>query len=69
MRHRTNNGPSETTRAQCGQAMMEYLLLVVVLAAVLFIPSPITNNVSPAELLARAVRSYFRGYSFLISVF
>jgi len=49
--------------------MVEYLLIVGVLTVVLFTPSPITNNVAPADLLARAVRTFFRGYSFLISVF
>jgi len=49
--------------------MIEYLLLVGVVAVVLFTPSPITNNIAPADFLARAVRYFFRGYSFLISVF
>lgn len=69
MRHRTTCGPGKWARTQRGQAMMEYLLLVVVLAVVLFTPSPITNNIAPADFLARAIRSFFRGYSFLISVF
>lgn len=69
MRHGTSNGPAKWTRMQCGQAMMEYVLLVGVLALVLFTPSPLTNNIAPADFLARAVRSFFRGYSFLISVF
>jgi len=49
--------------------MIEYLLLVGVVVVVLFTPSPLTNNIAPADFLARAVRSFFRGYSFLISVF
>ena len=69
MRHRTTCEPGKWAHAQRGQAMMEYLLLVVVLAVVLFTPSPITNNIAPADFLARAIRSFFRGYSFLISVF
>lgn len=54
---------------QRGQAMAEYMLLVGVVALVLFVPSPLTNNMAPVDFLARAVRSFFRGYSFLISVF
>jgi hypothetical protein len=69
MRHGTTNGPGKWTRAQGGQATLEYLLLVGVVAVVLFTPSPLTNNIAPADSLARAVRSFFRGYSFLISVF
>lgn len=69
MRHGTSNEPGKQMRAQHGQAMMEYVLLVGVVAVVLFTPSPITNNIAPADFLARAVRSFFRGYSFLISVF
>ncbi len=69
MRHRKTCGPGKWACMQRGQAMMEYLLLVVVLAVVLFTPSPITNNIAPADFLARAIRSFFRGYSFLISVF
>ena len=69
MRHRTSNGPGKWRHAQRGQAMIEYLLLVGVVAVVLFTPSPLTNNIAPADFLARAVRSFFRGYSFLISVF
>jgi len=49
--------------------MIEYLLLVGVVAIVLFTPSSLTNNIAPADFLARAVRSFFRGYSFLVSVF
>jgi Flp pilus assembly pilin Flp len=69
MWHRTSNGPWKCRRTQHGQAMTEYLLLVGIVAIVLFTPSPLTNNVAPADFLARAVRSFFRGYSFLISVF
>lgn len=69
MRQRTSDGPGNWRSAQGGQAMTEYVLLVGILAIVLFTPSPITNNMAPADFLARAVRSFFRGYSFLISVF
>lgn len=69
MRHRTTIGRGKRGHVQGGQAMVEYLLIVGVLTVVLFTPSPITNNVAPADLLARAVRTFFRGYSFLISVF
>ena len=69
MRHPTINRPGKRRGAQRGQAMIEYLVIVGVVAVVLFTPSPITNNIAPADFLARAVRSFFRGYSFLISVF
>ncbi|MFC3457508.1 MULTISPECIES: hypothetical protein [Massilia] len=48
--------------------MIEYLLATVMVALLLFIPTPLTNNMSLAEYLARAVRSFFRGYSFVMSV-
>jgi Flp pilus assembly pilin Flp len=54
---------------QQGQAMVEYILIVGIVALVMFVPSPLTQNMAPADLLARAVRTFFRGYSFLISVF
>jgi hypothetical protein len=56
-------------RNQAGQGMIEYLLIVSVLALVMFVPTPVTNNMAPADYLALAIRSFFRGYSFLISVF
>ncbi len=52
-----------------GQGMIEYLLVTAVVTLVMFIPNPLTNNTPPADFLARAVRSFFRGYSYLISVF
>lgn len=69
MRHRTTIDAGKWRHAQRGQAMIEYLLLVGVVAIVLFTPSSLTNNIAPADFLARAVRSFFRGYSFLVSVF
>ena len=52
-----------------GQGMVEYMLVTAIVTLVMFIPNPLTNNTPPADFLARAVRSFFRGYSFLISVF
>lgn len=69
MRHETTKGPVKWGHVQRGQAMVEYLLIVGVIVVVLFTPSPLTNNMAPADFLARAVRTFFRGYSFLISVF
>lgn len=50
-----------------GQAMVEYLIVTAVVAAALFVPTPLTANMSAADYLARAIRSFFRGYSFLLS--
>lgn len=55
-------------RRVSGQAMVEYLVITSVLAAALFIPTVLTDNMSVADYLARAVRSYFRAYSFILSV-
>jgi hypothetical protein len=51
-----------------GQAMVEYLIVTGVLAAALFIPTGMTDNMSLADYAAQAIRSFFRGYSFLLSV-
>lgn len=51
-----------------GQAMIEYLVVTMLAALVLFVPSPLTGNMALADYLARAVRAFFRGYSFLLSV-
>jgi hypothetical protein len=51
-----------------GQAMIEYLVVTVAVALVLFVPTPLTDNMPLADYLARAVRSFFRNYSFLMSV-
>jgi hypothetical protein len=51
-----------------GQAMVEYLVVTAVVAAAMFVPTPLTNDMSAADYLARAVRSFFRAYSFILSV-
>ena len=51
-----------------GQAMVEYLVVTAVLAVAMFVPSALTDNMPAADYLARAVRSYFRAYSFILSV-
>lgn len=51
-----------------GQGMIEYLIVTVMVALLLFIPTPLTQNMPLADYLARAVRSFFRSYSFLLSV-
>lgn len=51
-----------------GQAMIEYLVVTALVSMVMFYPSAMTGNMSPASYLARAVRSFFRAYSFLVSV-
>lgn len=51
-----------------GQAMVEYLIVTGVVAVALFVPTALTNNMALADYLARAVRSFFRSYSFLLSV-
>lgn len=51
-----------------GQGMIEYLVVTALVALVLFVPTPLTDNMPLADHLARAVRSFFRGYSFLLSV-
>ena len=69
MRMRTGGAGRLCTGVQRGQSMVEYLLVVGVVAVVMFVPWSVTNNMAPADFLARALRSFFRGYSFLISVF
>jgi len=54
---------------EAGQAMVEYIMITAIVALVMFVPSPMTNNMAPADFLVRGVRAFFRGYSFLISVF
>lgn len=56
------------THRIAGQAMVEYLIATGVLAAAMFIPTSLTDNMALADYMARAVRSFFRGYSFLLSV-
>lgn len=54
---------------QRGQGMGEYILVVAMVTLVMFVPSPLTHDMAPADYLVRALRTFFRGYSFLISVF
>lgn len=51
-----------------GQATVEYIVVTVAVALVLFVPTPLTDNMPLADYLARAGRSFFRNYSFLMSV-
>lgn len=51
-----------------GQAMVEYLIVTAVVATALFVPTAMTDNMALADYLARAVQSFFRSYSFLLSV-
>lgn len=51
-----------------GQAMIEYLVTTAAVSIVLFVPFDLTNHMSAADYLARAVRAFFRTYSFLLSV-
>ena len=53
---------------QRGQAMIEYLVVTSTVVLVLFIPTALTNDMSLADYLARAVRAFFRSYSFMMSV-
>ncbi|MES2320137.1 MAG: hypothetical protein V4631_21885 [Pseudomonadota bacterium] len=48
--------------------MIEYMIVTAAVGIVLFVPTAITNNIPLADYLARAVRSFFRAYSFLVSV-
>ncbi|SHH24879.1 hypothetical protein [Massilia sp. CF038] len=54
--------------AQAGQAMIEYLIVTTAVAMVMFIPTALTHNMSLADYLAQAVRAFFRGYSYMLSV-
>ena len=55
-------------RAARGQAMIEYMIVTAAVGIVLFVPSTMTDNLSVADYAARAVRTFFRAYSFLVSV-
>lgn len=54
---------------QRGQAIIEYVLVTTVVALIMLVPNALSNNMPLAEYLARAVRSFFRAYSLLVSVF
>lgn len=69
MWQRTNHPALRRVRTEGGQGMVEYLLIVGIATIVLFVPSPLTNNMAPADYIALAVRAFFRGYSFLVSIF
>ncbi len=57
-----------TSYGQKGQAMVEYLIVTSAVGLVMFIPTSFTNNLAPADYLARAIQNFFRGFSFLMSV-
>lgn len=48
--------------------MIEYMIVTAAVGIVMFTPTALTQDMSAAEYLARAVRTFFRAYSFLISV-
>jgi len=54
---------------QQGQALVEYALIMTLVGVVLFVPQSLTNNMSVAEYIARAVAAFFKAYSVLVSVF
>jgi hypothetical protein len=60
--------PMQGAEHERGQGMIEYLVATSLVALVLFLPNPLTDNMALADYLARAVRTFFRGYSFLLSV-
>lgn len=68
-RHQSSSAvPPPPCARQRGQAMIEYLVVTSTVALVLFIPTTLTNDMSLADYLARAVRAFFRSYSFMMSV-
>ncbi len=60
--------PSGLRQAFAGQSMVEYMVVMAGAVIVLFIPYSITDNMSLADYMARSVRTFFRAYSFLVSV-
>ncbi|MFZ6754777.1 hypothetical protein ACO0KY_15515 [Undibacterium sp. Dicai25W] len=56
-------------KLQRGHAITEYIVVTGVMALVLFVPHELTNNMAPVDYLARSIATFFRGFSFLISVF
>ncbi len=53
-------------RAQCGQAMVEYLIGLVTVVLALFVP--LFDGRSVAGALANAVRDSYATFSFLVSL-
>lgn len=69
MKHLPSPRHSRAARpAPSGQAMIEYMIVTSAVGIVLFVPNPLTGNMAPADYVARAVRTFFRAYSFLVSV-
>jgi len=66
---RRHNNAARQPRLQRGHAIAEYIVVTGVMALVLFVPHELTNNMAPADYLARSIITFFRGFSFLISVF
>ncbi|AMP00717.1 hypothetical protein CAter282_2883 [Collimonas arenae] len=58
--------PSKFRSKIGGQGLMEYMLITVAVALVLFLP--FDGGPSPSEQLAFAFRNFFRGFSFFVSV-
>lgn len=58
-----------TTSHLRGQALIEYMLIASIVAIVMFVPDPLTENMAPADYFAKAVQVFFRSYSFLVSTF
>jgi hypothetical protein len=54
------------SRQGAGQAMVEYLVVIVALVLALFLPY--VEGQSVTVLLARALLDYFRGLSFVLSI-
>jgi Flp pilus assembly pilin Flp len=50
---------------QRGQAMVEYILIVSLVALALF--APLGSNRPVGEVLALAIANFFRGFSFLVA--
>jgi Flp pilus assembly pilin Flp len=55
-------------KRQAGVAMIEYTVVTVAIGIALLTPLSFTENMPPAEYLAKAVRAFFRAYSLMVSV-